>query len=128
MRELHEFFARWFSGWLDETEIERLDQALHPDFTIVGPTGGVLDKAGIVARVLASRGRSPTSIDIHSLETLSESDALVIGRYEEWQSRRSEGGVEERRLKSTAVFVPDAGAPNGLRWLSVHETFIVPSP
>ena len=124
MRELHEFFARWFSGWLEEDEIGRLEVALHPDFTIVGPTGATLDRDGIISGVRAGHGRGATSIDIHGLATLHQEDGILIGRYEEWQSRKLADVVEERRLRSTAVFVTDDAAPNGVRWLTVHETFI----
>lgn len=122
VRDLHDFFAGWFSGTEPADAIERLEVALHPAFTIVGTDGAVTDRLSIVSAVAAGHGLGPTEIEVVDLCDLFVSDRVVVGRYDEWQRHTRDSAPTTNGRRSTAVFVRSLAAPNGVAWLTVHET------
>lgn len=60
------------------------------------------------------------TIEIKDVQLREAGEELVAGTYEEWQSGEEK---EDGRL-STVLFRKTPEAPNGLRWLHVHETWL----
>ncbi|MCR9247402.1 MAG: DUF1080 domain-containing protein [bacterium] len=123
--ELHQFFEDWFAGRIpanDET-FARFADVLHPEFHIVGTSGKVLDRAAILEFVRRGHGRSagaatPSVIEVRNVQWRSSLDGGHVLTYEEWQGQ----GHADSGRTSTVLFRRDPAAPNGLRWLHVHET------
>ncbi|MEO1064689.1 MAG: DUF4440 domain-containing protein [Actinomycetota bacterium] len=119
VEELHDFFEAYFLG--TATSIDRLEAALAPGFTMVGPHGGVSSRGEIVRMVIDGHAHA-TSLRIETSEhrLVAERDGLVVGTYVETHhlaDRRND------RL-TTVVFAVDAAAPHGVRWLHAQETWI----
>ena len=120
--ELLAFFQGWYRGDIPNTdaEFDRLDRVLHDDFTIVNPEGDIL-----VRRLIASDIRRSHGVDADALVFETNVRAIYtfgrvkVYRYEEHQTINGESSV---RI-STAVFLRDGDAPNGVVWLRVQETF-----
>ncbi len=122
--ELHEFFQAYFLGQTDS--LERAENALHDDFTFVGPHGDEVDRQTTIDRLAAGHAHT-TDLTITTEEhaLLQTSGELVVARYVE--GHQWPDGRANRRL-STVVFLVDPTGPNGLRWLRVHETWIDRAP
>ena len=114
IEELHRFFERWLRG--DEDDFSRCDRALARDFTMVGPGGEVRSRDALVRGLLDAQGKRPVSIRIRSLEEIELAPELALARYEEWHG--DQGRV------STALFRARGDAPNGIEWVTVHETWL----
>lgn len=118
--ELHEFFEAYFLGTVDS--LERAERAFAPEFTFVGPDGTESDRAGVIRMLLdghAHTGELKITTTDHRL--VVETEEAVVATYVE-RHQLSGGRSNERR--STVVFVADPGAPNGLRWRHVQETWV----
>lgn len=121
--ELHQFFEQWFRGELPATDagMARFDAVTAPDMHLVGPFGGLVDHAQVRAHIVAGHGRDPSRrIWTRAVQVLRREAPLTICTYQEWQLRPE--GL--RGLQSTVVFEDAPDAPNGLRWLHVHETLM----
>jgi len=116
--ELHEFFEDLFNGVVDS--LDRAEAALAADFTIVGPDGAESDRAATMAMLEAAQNSRQLDMSTTDHRLVHHSDDVIIASYVE---RHHIPERDTRRL-STAVFVPDEEAPNGVRWLRVHETWI----
>ncbi|MHC4937488.1 MAG: DUF4440 domain-containing protein [Planctomycetota bacterium] len=114
IEELHRFFERWLGG--AEEDFSRCDRALAADFTMVGPGGDVRSRETVVRGLLDAHGARPVAIRIENFVLLEAGDASVLARYEEWQ--------DDRGRVSTAWFRARDDAPNGLEWVTVHETWL----
>lgn len=136
VRELHDFFGEWYRGDVPERKgVARLDRALGPEFTMVGPDGERHDRAAVVAGVRSGHGeragvgaerRARASdaddafeIAITSLSVADETADRCLLTYEE----RHRGSAETARA-SAAWFEPDADAPLGVRWTFLQETWL----
>jgi hypothetical protein len=119
--ELHEFFEGYFLGTIGADDIGRLEAALAADFTIVGPGGGESTRAQTVAAIREGHAhRSQLEVTITDARLLVDRPDVVIARYVEHHQL---GDTMSERL-STVVFTREPGAPNGLRWRTVHETWL----
>jgi hypothetical protein len=124
---LHEFFVDWFNDAVEGTDkaFIRVASVLHPDFSMVTPSGEVLDREqvlGLLRDAHASADRAaPVRIEIRSLldRVVDHDTALVT--YEEWQFA---GDRLMNRRTSTAFFVRAAAAPHGVVWRHLHETML----
>ncbi|MHC4408522.1 MAG: DUF4440 domain-containing protein [Planctomycetota bacterium] len=114
IEELHRFFERWLSG--DEADFSRCDRALARDFTMVGPGGEVRSRDALVRGLLDAHGKRPVSIRIRNFDVIELAPGLALARYEEWHG--DQGRV------STALFRARGNAPNGIEWVTVHETWL----
>lgn len=117
--ELHELFEAYFLGRTDS--LDRVEEALHAEFSIVGPNGGVSDRAATLE--MLRRGHAHTdSLVISTLDhtLLHQTDEVLVASYIE---RHELSAATNDRL-STVVFAIDPAGPNGLRWLRVHETWL----
>lgn len=118
--ELHAFFEAWLSGGAAVERLERLERVLDDGFTMVAPGGAVVSRADLLDRLRSARGQRPgLRITVDGFHTLHEGDAHVLARYAEHQTVDG----ERRSRIGTVFFAVDASCPNGLRWVSVHETW-----
>ncbi len=119
--ELHKFFEAYFLGTIDADDVGRLEVALAPDFTIVGPGGGESSRDQTVAAIRGAHAHtSQLRISITDARLLVEWPDLLVARYVEHQELAD--AVTDR--VSTVVFSRAADAPNGLGWRTVHETWL----
>jgi hypothetical protein len=114
---LHDAFTAWIGR--GEGDFARFEAAFAEGFTLIQPSGAMLDRAGVLAMLQRLKGaRGPAFIiaceDIRPLHVAGD-QALM--HYTERQ------GATLRR--STALFRD--GTPHPL-WLAVQETWITPPP
>jgi len=114
--ELHAFFERWYAGESDRSEIVRLD-VLDESFVMIGPDGRLLPVDDVKAMIETAYGRHPMKIEIRNVVLVP---GKSHGTYEEWQTV---DGSTSGRI-STVVMANDRHAPNGLRWMHLHETWL----
>lgn len=117
--ELHDFFQAYFLG--QEDSLDRVDAALHPEFSIVGPGGTVSDRAATM-EMLRQGHANTESLVITTLDhaLLHQTEDVLVASYVE---RHQLSAATNDRL-STVVFTIDPAGPNGLRWFRVHETWL----
>ena len=119
--DLHDFFEAYFLGTAPVDELDRLEAALADDFTIVGPHGVESSRVETVDSIRAGHGHSShLRITVTEARLISDDDDTVTARYVE----NHELADRTNHRLSTVVFVRSADAPNGLRWRTVHETWI----
>ena len=121
--ELHQFFQDWFTGKLENTpeNLARFTAVVDEGFQIVSPEGGVSTREQILDRVERAHGaRSALRIWIENYSSRPLAEGVQLVSYEEWQE--TEG--QTRGRISTAVFTHASQAPNGVRWVRVHETWL----
>ena len=115
---MHDRFARWFNDG-DDAAIAGVEGALAPGFVMVTPSGRLQERGELMLALRSSGGRRPIELATRVLRV----EALGAGRsmavYEETQREKS----LTRTIVSTALFQRADGAPGGVRWLHVHETF-----
>lgn len=116
VRQLHTFFERWFAGTAESAELERLD-VLDDSFHMIGPDGRMHDVDRVRAAIADAFGHRPMLIEIRNVRVHPSGP---IGTYEEWQT--IDGDITGRI--SSAVMKIDPSAPNGLRWMHLHETWL----
>jgi hypothetical protein len=122
---LHDFFVEWFNDTVDDTDavFARVATVLHPDFSMVVPSGETIDRDVVLDLVRAAHasaeGAAPVRIEIRSLVDRAVTDDAALVTYEEWQFA---GDRLQNRRTSTAYFV--GMAPNGVVWRHLHETLI----
>ena len=119
IEELHAVFEAYFLGAIDS--LERVDAALAPDFTIVGPHGIEASRADTMKALEAAHAHTQSlTITVTEPRLLLEQDGLVMARYVE---NHQLSDRTNHRL-STVVFSAAESAPNGLLWRRVHETWV----
>ena len=129
--ELHAFFVRWFTGAVPRTreELARFTDAMHAEMEMVTAGGDRHTLASLAETIDCAHGcmegsRAGFAIAVRNVRVLrslgagAERSHLVS--YEEWQTV---GAAETARV-STALFREQGGAPNGLAWLHLHETYL----
>ena len=122
--ELHQFFQDWFNGTLALTieNFARFTEVLSEDFIIVGPNGKVTERAPLVNDLMdAHNSRLKLKIWIENFQLRHREGHITVATYEEWQQLAD--GETTTRL-STVVFREEAGTPNGVVWVHVHETWL----
>lgn len=120
---LHAFFVEWYTGRLENDAATRIERALTPDFEMVTPAGDRRGYADVVDGIrgrYASHDRGSFEIDIRNVETRHAVDEHRLVRYEEWQTTP---GKTTGRV-STVLFGADAGAPGGVVWHDLQETWL----
>lgn len=117
--EVHEFFEQHYLG--TDRGLGRIESVFADDMTFVGPDATESDRSTVIEMVRAGFAHTDSlKIGIEDVRVLVESDELVLARYVESHELASR---TNRRL-STVVFRRDESAPNGLLWVSVHETWL----
>ena len=125
--ELHRFFEEWFNGDLEPTAeaFGRFSEVMAPRFELIQPSGERRDLDSLLNSLQAGHGKhrrddSRMRIQIRDVRCQPLSGGLARVTYEEWQ----EIGGESRGRISTALFRRTEASPNGVEWLSVHETWL----
>ena len=120
---LHVVLEAWLGGAPAPDVFARIEAALAPTFSLVSPDGLRASRAAVIAALQAERGaRGPDfRIRVESPEPLAVEPPLIVLAYRERQGR---AGAETLR-QSMAVFRAEEGAPNGVRWLTLQETWVV---
>ena len=118
---LHDAFTRWM-GPGDDSVFARFEASFAPGFSMVGPSGARLDRAGVLDMLRSRKAAFGPDfrIEIRNAIELAAGPGFIAVGYDEIQANRP--GPLQRR--ASALFRPDAQGPNGLRWLMVHETWI----
>lgn len=117
----HAFFVGWFRGKLPDAAMAAAERVFAPDMRMIPPDGTVLHRADVMAMLQAARNTRTAGfvieVDVREARMLGDM-ALVI--YDEHQVIE---GVKTAR-RSSALFSVDEGAPEGVVWRHVHETWI----
>jgi len=116
VRELHAPSQCWYRGAADPNEIVRRD-ALAGSFVMICPDSRERDGQQVRELVEVAFGSRPTKLKIRNVAVRPNAP---IGGYEEWQTA---AGVTTTRI-SSAVMMPAADTPNGLRSMHLHETWL----
>lgn len=123
IRQLHAFFEDWFTARLerDDDGLARVAEVLDPTFFLVAPGGERVGRAHLLGVLEDAHGARPAAfrIRVEEAEGRVVAGDHVLATYEEVHL----GDGAPTRRRSTALFRPDADAPNGLAWLFVHETW-----
>ena len=118
--DLHAAFEKWFRGEL--TTMERMAAAMHPDLVFVSPAGQRHDRKAVLQLLQAARGARSVRISVRARHVHRCSAHSALATYEEHQVYPTH---KTARL-ATAQFLHAPGAPGGVLWRHVHETWIVP--
>ena len=123
IEELHAFFQDWIGGAADRSadRFGRLEDALAEGFTFVTPSGESLEREAVIGAVRRAHGTRPgLRITIREPRLVHSEGDHRVATYQEWQE------TEEDRTGriSTVVFRRREGAPHGLVWIHLHETWI----
>ena len=127
--ELHRFFEDWFGGYCENSEevfAERLLDRMHADFSIILPAGIMLNGSDFWPEFTKLYGSNPDfQINIRDIREKPQVAASVYAvTYQEWQRNAKQSNPENNGRLSSAVFLADEQAPNGLKWFHVHETWL----
>ena len=125
---LHAFFVDWFSGKCPQDQAifdERFVGRMDPLFELVPPSGVVTGMERLSQILWASHGSNPDfRIAIRNVRQLKWNDDWLLVRYEEWQRNAVNSTPANNGRIATALLQQASGAPQGLSWLTVHETWL----
>jgi len=126
--DLHRFFVGWFGGTIantDEAYAQGFTSKCDPAFVLVSPAGTLTRLDDLAAGLRRGHGTNQQfRIQVRDVETHHDANGIVIATYQEWQRNATSYKPPDNGRLSTAAFKRDPGAPNGLRWLHVHETWL----
>ncbi|REJ81211.1 MAG: DUF4440 domain-containing protein [Acidobacteria bacterium] len=123
---LHEFIADWSTGALadDDATYRRFSEALAEDFVLVGPDGGRMGSADVVAGFRGAHGRwrgeSLARVEVRGARVRALAEPLVLVEYEEWHRV----GERTSARRSSVLMRRDPSAPGDVAWVHLHETWI----
>ena len=120
---LHAVFEQWFRGE-GPTNLDRVEQVLAPDFTMVPPNGSLVRRVQLMNDLAQARGSRRVGITIEHPQVLWWSSGSCLAVYEEIHHHNE----YTTRRRSTALFLRTDLAPNGLIWQHVHETWVEAPP
>ena len=116
--ELHQCFEAWFLG--SGGDLDRVERALGPSFTFVGPDGVRSDRSAVIAQIDGGRAHTDALvIRITDHRLITATDDVVVAEYIEHHDLAD----RSNHRRSTVVFDVDPDGPNGLRWRHVQETW-----
>jgi hypothetical protein len=126
--ELHEFFLAWLrphavsnSGGA-KLDPGRFERAFDPEFRLVGPDGGVRDRAAIVGWLHdLSGGRGDDfRMEVSDFRPVwSQGDAILL---EYVETQYLQGKTTQRQ--STALLRRAPDTPIGMLWVHLQETWL----
>ena len=128
--ELHDFLLVWFRGDTEHSQeaFLRFEDALAPNFSMIGPDGTAFTREQVTTGVYADWGRwqddPAPSIRIENTEILERDGDDILVRYEEHQSTAA--GTTVRT--STVLLRAAAHAPLGYEWVDLREAWKAPAP
>jgi hypothetical protein len=113
---LHRFFQDWFRGRA-AVDFGMCERALAPHFTIITPTGQLLERGEILDAIRVHRGGEPPDFEITTVPRICQRvGGLHLSTYEEHQR-----GTRATVRLSTAVLAESDGV---FTWHSLHETWL----
>lgn len=119
----HDFFVDWFAGLAGEADLMRSRTAFDPGFVRIAPDGTVQDLDAVFSMLAARRGSVPAGA--LQIETEIETAVALPGDAVQLlyiERQRTPDGPTARR--SSALFVADPTAPEGVVWRWLHETWV----
>ncbi len=127
--DLHRFFEDWFGGYCEHSEQvfkQGLLDRMHENFNIIMPGGMMLHIADFTPGFRDLYGSNPDfHISIRDIRQLPlAGDSIYLVSYQEWQRNARMSTPPNNGRLSSAVFVEDEDAPNGVKWFHVHETWL----
>jgi hypothetical protein len=121
--ELHDFFCAWLSPHNgSKLDPQRFERAFDPEFRLVGPDGGVRDRAAIVGwlRDLKEGRGADFRMEVSDFRPVwQEGDAILL-EYVETQYLLG----KTTRRRSTALLRRAPEAPIGIVWVHLQETWL----
>jgi hypothetical protein len=121
--DLHRFFVDWFvEARADTADFSRFERVMGEGFSMIGPSGHILDRDAVLDHVRTSRATcdGDFTISIEDIRAGWQAPDTIVVCYIEAQQR---GGKLSRR-QSSAVFTTSSSAPNGVEWRHLHETWL----
>jgi hypothetical protein len=123
IRELHQFFQDWFTGAIGQSEenFSRVTSGMNEHFALISPDGTLAEYPTVISWLRDGYGSRPNfHLWTDKIVMRHQAGDLALATYEEWQE--IDGKINARL--STALLQTKAGAPNGVEWLHVHETWL----
>ena len=124
MQVTRNFLASWFAGKASKPENPAdfyLNKVLADNFMMVRPDGTRLDREQTLDSFFNKLYASEPDVLRHdnlNINTILDTGSLAVVAYEE-----DHVYVDESIVNAvTAIFLQNEKAPNGVSWLSVHET------
>jgi hypothetical protein len=123
--ERHRFFVAWFTGRGPDAALEESARAFAPDMRRIAPDSRVQTAGEVVAMLRSARAihAADFAIRIEIRESRALSDRLALVVYDELQSE----GDRRTARRASALFGVDPGAPGGVAWRHLQETWIDPA-
>ncbi|MEQ9642432.1 MAG: hypothetical protein RIM84_20560 [Alphaproteobacteria bacterium] len=125
--ELHDFLRDWLAGALPRTPaaFARFKTVMGDGLQVISPRGTVTGQADILSEFEAAHGAMRHAGDdfriwVENCRPVRKIGDHALLTYEEWHAV---GDDKSARL-TTVLFGPREGAPNGVAWLHVHETWL----
>jgi hypothetical protein len=119
LENIHVEIQALFDGSADAGALDRIMNRFAPSFSLVMPSGAVLDCASLRDTFAKLNGARPGSkIQIKDMALIAEYPSGAVVKYREYQ-RDNAGNANVRR--STAVMELDAHGK--VVWRHLHETF-----
>ncbi|WP_119388477.1 hypothetical protein [Taklimakanibacter lacteus] len=116
--ELHAYFVDVFTG--RNRDFSRCEKALALDMAMVTPEGRRVNRPQIITALKKATARADFRIAIHDIRPLHETAQDILLQYVEEQYR---DGETSKRV-SVALFEAAPGAPCGVVWRYLQETWI----
>ncbi|MXR51584.1 hypothetical protein GRX03_08205 [Halovenus sp. WSH3] len=95
IRELHDFVAGDYTT--KREDFERVESALHPEFSLVRPSGFVADRSTGLEGVRESEGQydpGEFDIEIGNVEMIERGEERALVRYEESEGERHDRSTQ----------------------------------
>lgn len=119
IKGLHNFFQQFFTGEIQQGTINRFEEVLDDNFTLITPHGQFTTRHDILAMVKQNHNsRNQMKIWTNDILTKTLSKDLYLATYQELQGM--EDGSKTIRL-STAIFRVEGSK---VIWIHVHETWM----
>ena len=127
--DLHIFFEDWFRGNCNGTNRvfkKRLLSRMDIDFYMISPNGESFYGEQYWPEMRKAHGSNPKfQISLRNFtRKLQIGRKTFVANYEEWQKNAKNSKPANNGRVSTAVFVADSSAPNGVKWVHIHETWL----
>ena len=125
--ELHAFFLAWLrphglSANGTKLDPQRFERAFDPEFRLVGPDGGVRDRAAIVGWLhdLKEGRGADFRMEVSEFRPVWQQGDAILLEYVETQYLQ--GKTTQRQ--STALLKRAPDAPAGMVWVHLQETWL----
>ena len=126
--ELHEFFRAWLTPHNgSKLDPQRFERAFDPEFRLVGPDGGVRDRAAIVGWLhdLKEGRGADFRMEVSDFRAVwSQGDAILL---EYVETQYLQGKTTQRQSTALLKRAPEAPAgvaPLGILWVHLQETWL----